>query len=80
MQVYFIDYRNSCQVATHDVINKLAAVHNAILVIVFHIESNVRYIYLLTYYYHYLVIVIILNACVIIVVLVLIMWLLISYN
>ena len=63
-KVYFIDDRNSYQVATHHVINKLAGVYNAILVIVFHIESNVQYIYLLRYYYHYLVIVIILNACV----------------
>ena len=30
-KVYFVDGRNSCQVATHDVINKLAAVYNAIL-------------------------------------------------
>ena len=30
-KVYFVDDRNSCEVATHNVINKLAAVYNAIL-------------------------------------------------
>ena len=29
-KVYFVDDGNSCQVATHDVINKLAAVYNEI--------------------------------------------------